>query len=210
MSRTRSRHPGAFVHGFTYSHHPVGAAVAGEVLRILVEEDLVAASAAKGDRLRALLARPARVASQRGRDPRPGTCSRAWSWSRTARSRLPFPRASRVTESVVAAARDAGVLLYSGTGNANGTDGDQILLGPPFVVTDDELERIVDVLGTAIETPCGASALTAERASATPTALGRARCIRVDASPAGIGVGVTASGPTVRPALAAVPESPDG
>ena len=66
-------------------------------------------------------------------------------------TRAPFPRSARVTESVVAAARDAGVLLYSGTGNASGTDGDQILLGPPFVVTDAELVRIVDALGTAIE-----------------------------------------------------------
>ena len=81
-----------------------------------------------------------------------GACCRASSWSRTASTRLPFPRATRVTERVVAAARDAGVLLYSGTGNANGTDGDQLLLGPPFVVTDAELEQIVDVLGTAIET----------------------------------------------------------
>ncbi len=41
--------PGAgFVHGFTYSHAPVGAAVAGEVLRILHDEDLVAASADQG------------------------------------------------------------------------------------------------------------------------------------------------------------------
>jgi len=36
----------------------------------------------------------------------------------------------------------AGVLVYSGTGNANGVDGDTILLGPPFVITDSELERI--------------------------------------------------------------------
>ena len=44
--------PGAgFVHGFTYSHSPVGAAVAREVLRILAREDLVDASAAKGERL---------------------------------------------------------------------------------------------------------------------------------------------------------------
>ena len=42
---------GGFVHGFTYSHSPVGAAVAREVLRILETEDLVAASAAKGERL---------------------------------------------------------------------------------------------------------------------------------------------------------------
>jgi adenosylmethionine-8-amino-7-oxononanoate aminotransferase len=43
------------------------------------------------------------------------------------------------------------VLVYSGTGNANGVDGDQILLGPPFVVTDDELTRIADVVGEAVE-----------------------------------------------------------
>ncbi len=142
--------PGAFVHGFTYSHHPVGAAVAGEVLRILVDEDLVAASAAKGEQLRGLLearlgAHP-HVGEIRGRGLLQGVELVA-----DRETRLPIPRASRVTEAVMAAARDRGVLLYSGTGNANGTDGDQLLLGPPFVVTDDELVRIVDVLGAAIE-----------------------------------------------------------
>ena len=42
------------------------------------------------------------------------------------------------------------MLLYSGTGNANGLDGDQLLLGPPFVVTDDELVMIADEMSTAI------------------------------------------------------------
>jgi len=146
--------PGSFVHGFTYSHHPVGAAVAGEVLRILVEEDLVAASAAMGDRLRALLAERLgghpNLGEIRGRGLLQGVELVA-----DRDTRLPFPRTSRVTEGVIAAARAAGVLLYSGTGNANGTDGDQLLLGPPFVVTDRESERIVDVLGTAIETTLG-------------------------------------------------------
>ena len=50
------RGAGPFVHGFTYSHAPVGAAVAREVLRILETERLVEASATKGDRLRTLLA----------------------------------------------------------------------------------------------------------------------------------------------------------
>ncbi len=66
-------------------------------------------------------------------------------------SRDPFPRAARIAESVVAAARDRGVLLYSGTGNANGVDGDTILLGPPFIVTDPELERIAAVLAESID-----------------------------------------------------------
>jgi adenosylmethionine-8-amino-7-oxononanoate aminotransferase len=70
-------------------------------------------------------------------------------------TRQPYARAARVTERVVAAARDSGVLVYSGTGNANGVDGDQLLLGPPFVITDDELARVVDVVGSAIEAGTG-------------------------------------------------------
>jgi adenosylmethionine-8-amino-7-oxononanoate aminotransferase len=65
-------------------------------------------------------------------------------------TRRPYPRAARMTEAVVGAARRRGVLVYSGTGNADGTDGDTILLGPPFIVTDDELVRIADVLAQAV------------------------------------------------------------
>ena len=66
-------------------------------------------------------------------------------------TRAPFPRGDRIAEAVVRGARERGVLLYSGTGNANGVDGDTILLGPPFVVTDAELDRIVAVLADTIE-----------------------------------------------------------
>ena len=146
---TVTRPGSGFVHGFTYSHAPVGAAVAREVLRIIETESLVEASAAKGERLIELAtaafgSHPA-VGEIRGRGLMVGielVADRA--------SRDPFPRAARITESVVAAARDRGVLLYSGTGNANGVDGDTILLGPPFVVTDLELERIAAVLAESI------------------------------------------------------------
>ena len=146
---TVTRGPG-FVHGFTYSHAPVGAAVAREVLRILETESLVEASAAKGDRLKGLLTdafgdHPA-VGEIRGRGLMVGIELVA---DRT--TRQPFPRAARVTEAVVAAARERGVLVYSSTGCANGVDGDTILLGPPFVITEPELERIASVLADAIE-----------------------------------------------------------
>jgi adenosylmethionine-8-amino-7-oxononanoate aminotransferase len=147
-----------FVHGFTYSHHVVGAAVAGEVLRILEDEHLVEASATKGDRLRALLDERLgdhpNVGEIRGRGLLIGLEVVA-----DRETRAPFPRADRVTERVVRAARDEGLLLYSGTGLADGTNGDAILLGPPFVITDAELERLVDVLAAAI-------------ASVTPAAVG--------------------------------------
>ena len=66
-------------------------------------------------------------------------------------SKAPYPRAAKLIETVVRIARDRGLLLYSGTGNANGTDGDVVVLGPPFVVTDDELARIADGLGDALD-----------------------------------------------------------
>jgi adenosylmethionine-8-amino-7-oxononanoate aminotransferase len=56
---------------------------------------------------------------------------------------------------VVAAARRRGVLVYSGTGNANGVDGDTILLGPPFIVAEDELVRIGAVLAEAVDEAAG-------------------------------------------------------
>jgi adenosylmethionine-8-amino-7-oxononanoate aminotransferase len=141
---------GAFVHGFTYSHHVVGAAVAGEVLRILESERLVEASAAKGERLRALLVdrlgdHPA-VGEIRGRGLMQGLELVADRETRT-----PFPREERVVERVLRTAREAGLLLYSSTGLADGTNGDAILLGPPFVVTDGELEAIVSRLADALD-----------------------------------------------------------
>jgi adenosylmethionine-8-amino-7-oxononanoate aminotransferase len=142
---------GGFVHGFTYSHAPAGAAVAREVLRILKDEDLVDASRAKGERLQGLLrerlAADDHVGDIRGRGLMVGL-----ELVDDRETRRPFPRTARLTESVVRAARDRGVLVYSGTGTANGVDGDTILLGPPFVVTDDEMVRIADAVTDAITT----------------------------------------------------------
>ena len=141
---------GGFVHGFTYSHHVVGSAVAAEVLRILEDERLVEASATKGDRLKALLderlgGHP-NVGEIRGRGLLLGVELVA-----DRETREPFPRAERLTERVLHAAREAGVLLYSGTGLADGTNGDAIVLGPPFVVTDVELVAIADRLTAAVD-----------------------------------------------------------
>jgi adenosylmethionine-8-amino-7-oxononanoate aminotransferase len=141
---------GGFVHGFTYSHSPVGAAVALEVLRILEREDLVAASKTKGERLLAMvsdrLGSQPNVGEVRGRGLLIGVELVA---DRT--TRRPFPRQARLIETVMGHARDAGLLLYHGTGNADGTNGDTVLLGPPFVVADEELATIAEILGDAVE-----------------------------------------------------------
>jgi adenosylmethionine-8-amino-7-oxononanoate aminotransferase len=66
-------------------------------------------------------------------------------------TRRPFPRAAHLIEAVMAHSRANGLLLYHGTGNADGTNGDTILLGPPFVITDAELDKIAEILGEAVE-----------------------------------------------------------
>jgi adenosylmethionine-8-amino-7-oxononanoate aminotransferase len=141
---------GGFVHGFTYSHSPVGAAVAGEVLRILDTENLVEASATKGERLlgllRARLGDHPNVGDIRGRGLLVGVELVA-----DRETRRSFPRAAHLIEGVMAHARAEGLLLYHGTGNEDGTNGDTILLGPPFVITDAELEKIAGILGGAVE-----------------------------------------------------------
>ena len=141
---------GGFVHGFTYSHQPVAATAAREVLRILEAESLVEASAAKGERLRALLAarlgdHPA-VGDIRGRGLMVGV-----ELVRDREAREPWPRQAKLVETVVRIAREHGLLLYSGTGNADGVNGDVVLLGPPFVITEEELARIADGLAAALD-----------------------------------------------------------
>jgi adenosylmethionine-8-amino-7-oxononanoate aminotransferase len=141
---------GPFIHGFTFSHSPVGAAVAREVLRILESEDLVAASAAKGDRLMALLgdrlADHPNVGDIRGRGLLVGL-----ELVEDLGTRAPFARSARLVETIASAALERGVLVYTATGNADGMDGDLVILGPPFVITDDELVRLADGVADAID-----------------------------------------------------------
>ena len=137
-----------FVHGFTWSHNGVGAAVAHAALRRLTEADLVDAAARQGERLlkglSAALHDDPIVGDVRGIGLMIGielVSERG--------SKAPFPRSDQVTERVLAAARDEGLLLYSSTGHVDG-DGDLLMLGPPFVIADDECDQVVERTAAAI------------------------------------------------------------
>jgi adenosylmethionine-8-amino-7-oxononanoate aminotransferase len=141
---------GGFVHGFTYSHSAVGAAVARAVLHRLQEGDLIEASKVKGERLlkelQAALADHPNVGDVRGRGLMIGVELIA-----DRDTKDPFHSQARVTERVLQAAREDGLLLYSSTGFA--TDdlrGDLVMFGPPFVITDEELDEAVSKTAKAI------------------------------------------------------------
>ena len=142
--------PKGFVHGFTWSHNAVGAAVAHAVLKRLRAEDLVEASRLQGERLlkelSSALAGATGVGDVRGIGLMIGVELVA-----DRGSKAPHPRAEHVTERVVAAAREEGLLLYSSTGHLDGGDGDLVMLGPPFVITEEECALVVERTRRAID-----------------------------------------------------------
>ncbi|GAA0511427.1 aspartate aminotransferase family protein [Deinococcus depolymerans] len=139
---------GAFKHGFTYAGHPVSVAAGLSVLDIVEREELVRAAQERGkqllDGLRALQGRHPGVLEVRGHglllgvilgDPATGQ-----------------PHATPgVAERVAAAARDAGLLTYPGSGALDGVRGDHLLLGPPLSITTGEVTLLLERLDTALE-----------------------------------------------------------
>jgi adenosylmethionine-8-amino-7-oxononanoate aminotransferase len=140
---------GNFVHGFTYANGVMGAAVGLAVLRYLQAHDLIVVSAHMGDyllqKLESLRSLPS-VGDVRGLGLMAGVELVAHK-----DSRRPFPRSQRIAERVQAAAMARGVIIYSGTALADGADGDAVLLGPPFIVTETQIDEVVAVLGRAID-----------------------------------------------------------
>ncbi len=140
---------GGFVHGFTWSHHPAGAAVGRAVLARIVERGLVERSRVIGagllDDLRTALADVPIVGDVRGRGLLIGV-----ELVSDRETRAPFPRAAGMAERVTRAAKDLGLLLYPSTGCANGIDGDLFLVGPPFTITDPDVAGIVTLTHQAL------------------------------------------------------------
>ena len=138
-----------FVHGFTWSHNALGAAAGRAVLRVLRERELIQRASTLGERLRADLRTEtddlAVVGDVRGLGMMIGI-----ELVRDRATKEPFPRSEQVTERILAAARDAGLLLYASTGHVDGANGDLLMLGPPFCLSDDEATTLVERTAAAI------------------------------------------------------------
>jgi adenosylmethionine-8-amino-7-oxononanoate aminotransferase len=139
---------GALLHAQTFSHHATLCAAGVATLRYLRQHALVERCAAIApafhERLGALRELPG-VGDVRGRGLLAGI-----EFVADPVTRAPFPRAARFAESFAAAALDHGLVVWPNVGQADGVNGDLAMLAPPFVVTHDEIDLIVQRFGAAL------------------------------------------------------------
>jgi adenosylmethionine-8-amino-7-oxononanoate aminotransferase len=141
---------GGLTHGFTWSHNPVGAAVGLAVLDRIRRLRLIDRSRTQGERLLRYL-RTALEVHPRVGDVRGIGLLLCVELVADKDTKTPFARSEQVTERMVARARESGLLLYPSTGNADGVNGDFLMIGPPLTVTDDEVDLIVDRISSTLD-----------------------------------------------------------
>ena len=140
---------GAFMHAQTFSHHPVACAAGVATMRYLKQHNLVERCAQMGrvlhERLRPLADLP-HVGDVRGRGLLAGI-----EFVEDKGSRAPFPRARKFAERFADVALDAGITVWPNVGQADGTNGDLVMIAPPFIITETEIDEIVKRLTKALE-----------------------------------------------------------
>ena len=140
---------GGFIHGGTYSHHPVAAAVGLATINILEKENLIERADQMGDvlgeKLKNKLSDCPHVADVRG-------LGMFWGVElvEDKDTLRPFPRKAQMVERVWQSVFDKGVIVYKAHGLA-GADGDAIIIAPAFTITDAEIELLADSLAEGIK-----------------------------------------------------------
>jgi len=141
---------GFFQHGHTYIGHPMACAAALAVQQVMKRDRLVERCARQGEklasRLRAAFGEHAHVGDIRGRG-----LFLALEFVRDRETKQPFDPARRLAARIRAEAMSAGLLCYPMAGTIDGRNGDHLLLAPPFIIEDAEVDLVVVRLQQAID-----------------------------------------------------------
>jgi adenosylmethionine-8-amino-7-oxononanoate aminotransferase len=141
---------GFFQHGHTYIGHPVACAAALAVQRVIARDNLLDAVKRKGTGLRERLVHAfsdhPHVGDIRGRG-----LFMALELVAERERKTPFDPSLRVHARIKAEAMARGLCVYPMGGTLDGRHGDHVLLAPPFIVNDDELDTLVERLRDAVD-----------------------------------------------------------
>ncbi|MBR0992867.1 aspartate aminotransferase family protein [Bradyrhizobium japonicum] len=141
---------GAFQHGHTYLAHPLACAAALAVQEVIREDGLLDRVKERGrqleQRLTERFGNHRHVGDIRGR-------GLFWAIELVAdrASRTSFDPALKLNQKIKAEAFANGLGCYPGGGTVDGMRGDHVLLAPPYIASADEIDLIVDKLGTAVD-----------------------------------------------------------
>jgi adenosylmethionine-8-amino-7-oxononanoate aminotransferase len=145
-----ARGSGRTTQGFTYSGHPLSAAVGLAVLKYLKAHDLVANAARIGklllERLSSLRRFPI-VGDVRGLGLFLGV-----EFVADQATERPLPPDAGITRRIVEATLAEGVVIVPGmSGLIDGVAGDHIQISPPYIFTEANVEQLVRALEVAIQ-----------------------------------------------------------
>lgn len=155
-----ARGSGLFQHGHTYIGHAMACAAALAVQQVIERDGLLERVRQQGQGL------AARLAATLGGHPHVGDIrGRGLFWGlelvREREGKTPFDPQRRLHAAVRREAMARGLMVYPMGGTIDGRVGDHVLLAPPFIVADSELDAIIERLAAAID---AATALAAKEA----------------------------------------------
>ena len=141
---------GAFQHGHTYLAHPLACAAALEVQRVIGEEKLLDRVKELGKHLEHRLTdrfgNHRHVGDIRGRG-----LFKAIELVADRAAKKPFDPGLKLNQKIKAAAFEGGLGCYPSGGTADGKNGDHVLLAPPYICTPNDIDMIVERLGSAVD-----------------------------------------------------------
>ncbi len=145
---------GFFQHGHTYMGHPMAAAAANAVLGAILGRGLLPRVKEQGAKLdaalRVALGQHPHVGDIRGRGLFRGVEIVA-----DRDTRATFDPALGINRKIKALAFEAGLICYPMGGTIDGLRGDHVLLAPPFIIEDAQIDELVIKLSGAIRGATG-------------------------------------------------------
>ncbi|WP_315835725.1 aspartate aminotransferase family protein [Bradyrhizobium prioriisuperbiae] len=145
-----SKGSGFFQHGHTYMGHPMAAAAGLAVQEVVRRDNLLANVVAMGEHLRRRLderfANHHHVGDNRGRG-----LFRALELVADRSTKQPFAPELKLNARIKREAMARGLMVYPMGGTIDGVRGDHVLLAPPFIVNDSQVDAIVERLGDAVD-----------------------------------------------------------
>lgn len=139
---------GKFVHGFTYSGHPVSVAAGLSVLSIYERDNLAKKAEEKGQylihKLYELQTRCPIIFDVRGKGLLVGI-ELALNHEGD-----PFPPERQASERINELCMELGGVFYPGSGSINGLNGDHLLITPPLTIEKEEIDDMMEILEKAL------------------------------------------------------------